>query len=175
MSSGYNRVIMIGNLTKDPEVRAVGSQSVCKLNIASNRQYKNKQTGNMSQEVCFIDVDVWGVQADSCKLYLQKGRSVLVEGRLKLDSWKDAEGNAKSKHSILAEKVVFLASGAQKEESEDASEVVEIMDSVRKDAYIGAKSFSKEKSSFDKKSKKNDDDGFTFENKSPFSEDDLPF
>ncbi len=175
MSSGYNRVIMIGNLTKDPEVRSVGSQSVCKLNIASNRQYKNKQTGSMSQEVCFIDVDVWGVQADSCKLYLQKGRQILVEGRLKLDSWKDAEGNAKSKHSILSERVVFLAAGAQKEEAGDSVEGGEIIDSGRKDAYIGAKSFSKDKSSFDKKIKKNDDESFSFDNKSPFSEEDLPF
>jgi single-strand DNA-binding protein len=108
--AGYNRIIMVGNLTKDPEIRSVGSTSVCKITIASNRQYKNKQTGNVTQEVCFIDIEVWGTQADTCKTYLQKGRPVLVEGRLKLDSWKDAEGNTKSKHSIVSEKIIFLGS-----------------------------------------------------------------
>ena len=106
---GFNRIIMAGNLTKDPEMKNIGSQSVCKLTIACNRQYKNKQ-GAIAQEVCFIDVDVWGPQADNCKMYLQKGRSVLVEGRLRLDSWKDQEGVSKSKHSITAERVVFLGS-----------------------------------------------------------------
>ncbi len=106
--AGYNRVIMVGNLTRDPELKPSG---VCKLGIASNRQYKNKQSGATVQEVCFIDVDVWGPQAESCKQYLQKGRLVLVEGRLKLDSWKDNEGQARSKHVIVAERVVFLSSG----------------------------------------------------------------
>lgn len=67
----------------------------------------------MVQEVCFIDVDVWGAQADSCKQYLQKGRGVLIEGRLKLDSWTDNDGNRRSKHSIVADRVTFLASSSQ--------------------------------------------------------------
>ena len=107
--AGYNRVIIVGNLTRDPELRQLQSgANVCRLNIASNRQYKDRQTGSVTQEVCFVDVDVWGAQADSCKQYLQKGRSILVEGRLKLDSWKDAEGQARSKHSIVANTIQFL-------------------------------------------------------------------
>ena len=110
--AGYNRIIMIGNLTRDPELKQLPSgQSVCRLGIASNRQSRNKQTGATIQEVCFVDVDVWGAQAESCSQYLAKGRPVLVEGRLKLDSWKDAEGQARSKHSIVAERVVFLSQG----------------------------------------------------------------
>lgn len=109
--AGYNRIIIIGNLTRDPELKTLSNGSVCKLNIASNRQFKNRQTGAMVQEVCFVDVDVWGAQAESSKQYLQKGRPVLVEGRLKLDSWKDNDGSMRSKHSIVAEKVVFLSSG----------------------------------------------------------------
>jgi single-strand DNA-binding protein len=62
------------------------------------------------QEVCYIDVDVWGPQAETSKQYLQKGRPVLIEGRLKLDTWKDADGGMKSKHSIVADRVVFLGS-----------------------------------------------------------------
>lgn len=107
--AGYNRVIIVGNLTRDPELRQLQSgANVCRLNIASNRQFKDRQTGTTTQEVCFVDVDVWGPQADSCKQYLQKGRAILVEGRLKLDSWKDAEGAQRSKHSIVANTIQFL-------------------------------------------------------------------
>lgn len=111
MASGYNRVVMVGNLTRDPELRQLPSgQSVCRLNLASNRQFKNRQTGDMVQEVCYVDIDVWGAQADSCNQYLEKGRQVLVEGRLKLDTWQDNDGNNRSKHSLVADRVVFLSS-----------------------------------------------------------------
>lgn len=108
--AGYNRVIMIGNLTRDPEYKELDSgQAVCRLGLASNRQYKNRNSGEMVQEVCFIDIDVWGPQAESCRQYLQKGRQVLVEGRIKLDSWQDVDGNNRNKHSIVADRVVFLS------------------------------------------------------------------
>ena len=111
--ASYNRIIMAGNLTRDPEYKQLASgQAVCRLGLASNRQFKNKQTGSMVQEVCYIDIDVWGPQAESCRQYLQKGRAVLIEGRLKLDSWDDANGQKRSKHSIVADRVVFLASNA---------------------------------------------------------------
>lgn len=114
--SSYNRVIIMGNLTRDPDYKQLTSgQSVCRLGLASNRQFKNKQSGDMVQEVCYIDVDVWGPQAESCRQYLQKGRPVLVEGRLKLDTWDDANGQKRSKHSIVADNVKFLSSGAQAE------------------------------------------------------------
>ncbi len=112
--AGYNRIIMIGNLTRDPEYKQLASgQAVCRLGIASNRQFKNRQSGDMVQEVCYVDVDVWGAQAESCRQYLAKGRPVLVEGRLKLDSWQDQSGQNRSKHSIFADRVVFLGSNAQ--------------------------------------------------------------
>jgi single-strand DNA-binding protein len=114
VAAGYNRVVMIGNLTRDPDYKQLTSgQPVCQLGLASNRQYRNKQTGAMVQEVCFVDVDVFGPQADSCKQYLQKGRSVLIEGRLKFDSWESPEGQKRSKHSIVADRVVFLSSNAE--------------------------------------------------------------
>lgn len=74
----------------------------------------------MVQEVCYIDVDVWGAQAESCRQYLQKGRSVLIEGRLKFDSWEDANGQTRSKHSIVADRVVFLGSAVADQDVEDA-------------------------------------------------------
>ena len=114
--AAFNRIIMIGNLTRDPEHRNLASgQAVCRLGLATNRQFKNKQTGSLVQEVCYIDVDVWGAQAESCRQYLQKGRSVLIEGRLKLDSWEDQVGQKRNKHSIVAERVVFLSNGASAE------------------------------------------------------------
>lgn len=120
--ASFNRIIIVGNLTRDPELKQLPSgQSVCRLGLASNRQMKNKQTGMQIQEVCYVDVDVWGAQAESSHKYLQKGRAVLVEGRLKFDSWKDADGATKSKHSVVAERVVFL-NNASEESSDEASE-----------------------------------------------------
>lgn len=113
MSSGYNKIILVGNLTRDPEHKQLTSgQSVCSLNLASSRSYTNKQNGT-TQEVCFIDVNVWGSQAESCNQYLSKGKSVLVEGRLKLDTWDDQNGQKRSKHSVVAERVVFLSDNTE--------------------------------------------------------------
>jgi len=120
--ANYNKVIMIGNLTRDPEYKTLSSgQGVCKLGLASNRQFRNRQTGAMIQEVCFIDIDVWGAQAESCRQYLQKGRPILVEGRLKLDSWQDQNGNTRNKHTIVADRVVFLSQAAADEEGQGLS------------------------------------------------------
>lgn len=117
--ASYNRVVMIGNLTRDPELKQIPTgQNLCRLGLAVNRQYKSRQ-GTAVQEVCFVDVDVWGPQADSCAQYLKKGRPVLIEGRLKYDSWQDPQGATRSKHTIVADRVVFLASGAQAESSEE--------------------------------------------------------
>ncbi len=118
--AGFNRVILVGNLTRDPEYRQLASgQAVCRLGLATNRQFKNRQTGNMVQEVCYVDIDVWGAQAESCRQYLQKGRSVLVEGRLKFDTWEDQNGQTRNKHSIVADRVVFLSSSASQETTMD--------------------------------------------------------
>jgi len=114
----YNRIIMVGNLTRDPDHKLLPSgQSVCRLGLASNRQFKNRQTGAMVQEVCYVDIDVWGPQADSCKQYLQKGRAILIEGRLKFDTWEDQNGQTRSKHIIVADRVVFLSQGLSAQDS----------------------------------------------------------
>ncbi len=116
--ASYNRVVMIGNLTRDPDYKQLSSgQAVCRLGLASNRQFRNRQSGDMVQEVCYIDIDVWGPQAESCKQYLAKGRQVLIEGRIKFDTWQDQEsGTTRSKHSIVADRVVFLSSGSDSSE-----------------------------------------------------------
>lgn len=115
--AGYNRVVMIGNLTRDPDYRQLASgQAVCKLGLATNRQFRNRQTGDMIQEVCYVDIDVWGAQAESCRQYLQKGRPVLIEGRLKFDTWQDPNGQNRSRHTIVADRVVFLGTSTGPED-----------------------------------------------------------
>lgn len=137
--ANYNRVIIMGNLTRDPEYKQLASgQSVCKLGLASNRQFKNRQTDTMVQEVCFIDVDVWGPQADSCNQYLQKGRAVLVEGRLKFDSWQDNNGQTRSKHLIVADRVMFL-SQAQSSEMADSTQSKTVAKKDQSSAYVKTK------------------------------------
>jgi single-strand DNA-binding protein len=164
--ASYNRVIMMGNLTRDPELKQLPSgQAVCRFGLASNRQFKNKQTGAMVQEVCFVDVDIWGAQADVCKQYLAKGRAVLIEGRLKFDSWQDPDGNKRSKHSIVADRVTFLAAGSS------------VDDEVGGDEFIPAKSEEPIKTAAlsSGKGKTSRISGeVAFKDEAPF-EDDLPF
>lgn len=106
----FNKVIIMGHLTRDPEHIDVSSASLCKFGLASNYKTKN------GEEVCFVDVAVWGKLADVCMQYLGKGKPVLVEGRLKLDQW-ERDGKQSSKHTIVAESVTFLGKGnSQKEE-----------------------------------------------------------
>jgi single-strand DNA-binding protein len=119
--ASYNKVMLMGNLTRDPEYKQLSSgQAVCRLGLAVNRQYKNRQNSSMVQEVCYIDIDVWGAQAESCRQYLKKGQQVMIEGRLKLDSWDDAaSGQKRSKHSIVADRVIFLGgAGAESDSGE---------------------------------------------------------
>lgn len=119
--ANFNRVILMGNLTRDPEYKQQTSgQALCRLSIASNRQFKNRQTGTLAQEVCYIDISVWGPQAESCRQYLAKGRPILVEGRLKFDSWKDNDGQQKTRHSIVADNVVFLGGRAEAGSTDEA-------------------------------------------------------
>lgn len=179
--ASYNRVIMMGNLTRDPEVKQLTSgQSVCRFSIASSRQYKNRQSGSVTQEVCFIDIDVWGPQADVCKQYLNKGKSVLVEGRLKLDSWQDAEGNKRSKHTIVADRVTFLSSaaGVQDDAEAGADEVLAPFDQeiIKNNPAMSSVMQQVEKVKKTAKAKAPGQIGgeVAFKDEAPF-EDDLPF
>jgi single-strand DNA-binding protein len=107
--ASFNKVFLMGNLTRDPEVRQTsGGSTLCTFSLAVNRQYTTGQ-GEEREETSFIDVEVWGRQAESCGTYLQKGRPALVEGRLKQDRWEDREtGASRSKLLVQAERVQFL-------------------------------------------------------------------
>ena len=110
-----NKVILIGNLGKDPEVRyTTGGQAVANLRIATSRSWTDKQSGQKKEETEWHDVEVWGKQAEQCGEYLTKGRQVYVEGRLKTDSWDDkTSGQKRSRVKVVAETVRFLSTGGR--------------------------------------------------------------
>jgi len=108
--ANLNKVFLIGNLTRDPELKYIPSGiAVTDLNIATNRVFKNKE-GTKTEETCFVRVVVWANQAESCAKYLSKGRPVFIEGRLKNNSWEDKDGQKRSTMEVVAERVQFLGS-----------------------------------------------------------------
>lgn len=111
--ASYNRVILIGNLTRDPQVRyTTGGTAVSELGLAVNRSWFDKQSNSRKEETTFVDVTLWGRQAEVAGEYLAKGRPVLIEGRLQLDSWDDKEtGQKRSKLRVVCENMQMLGSG----------------------------------------------------------------
>lgn len=104
----FNKVILIGNLTRDPELRYTPQgTSVCSFGIAVNRRYK--QGEETKEEVTFINVVVFGKQADTCGQYLNKGSAVLVEGRLQERRWETEDGQKRSRHEVVAQNVRFMS------------------------------------------------------------------
>lgn len=114
----YNRVILMGNLTRDPEVRFLDSgTAVASFGLAVNRKWK--KDGETKEEVSFFDCEAWGKTAEICGEYLAKGRPVLVDGRLKQERWEDDGGNKRQKIKVVINEVQFLGS---REQGEPAAE-----------------------------------------------------
>ena len=116
MASSYNRVVLVGNMTRDPESRALPSgQPLTKFSLAINRSYSTKE-GEKREEVTYVDVDAFGKQAEVIAKYCSKGSGILVEGRLKQDSWDDKKtGEKRTKLGVILENFTFIggrASGA---------------------------------------------------------------
>lgn len=107
--ANFNKVILLGNLTRDPEVRYTPKgQAVAKFALAVNRSYK-LETGETKEEVTFIDIDAWGKQAELIGQYLRKGQPLFVEGRLRLDQWDDKNtGQKQSKLKVVMENFQFV-------------------------------------------------------------------
>lgn len=103
-----NKVILVGNLTRDPEMKQLPDKSLCKFSLAMNRNFKDA-AGEKKQETTYVDVTVWGKQAEACKNYLSKGSCVMVEGSLKQDSWTTEAGEKRSKHEVNATQVQFMS------------------------------------------------------------------
>lgn len=104
----YNRIILVGNLTRDPQLSYTPQNTaVCKFGIATNRKWRDRD-GNTREEVCFVDCTVFGQPAETFNQYMSKGRSVLVEGRLEFQQWTTKEGDKRSKHAVFVENFTFL-------------------------------------------------------------------
>lgn len=106
--ANLNKVLIIGNLTRDPELRYLPSgTALCDFGIAVNRNFKT-QSGEQKEEVLFVDVTAWAKQAELISEYMQKGRPIFVEGRLKLDQWTNQQGQKQSKLRVVMENFQFL-------------------------------------------------------------------
>ena len=106
--ANLNKVLLMGNLTRDPEVRYTPKgTAVGDMAIAINDSYK-AQDGTIKETVTYVDIEVWGRQAETCKQYLTKGRGIFVEGQLRFDQWETAQGEKKSRLRVRADRVQFL-------------------------------------------------------------------
>lgn len=118
--ASFNRVLLMGNLTRDVELSFTPSgMAIAKMGLAVNRKWRDQQSGEMREEVTFVDIDVFGKSAELCAQYLMKGRPVFVEGRLKLDQWDDKQtGQKRSKLKVVADRVQFLGGGQQQQQGQ---------------------------------------------------------
>jgi single-strand DNA-binding protein len=106
--ANLNRVLLMGNLTRDPELRYLPSQMpVVSLGLAINRRWKNKQ-GEQQEEAVFVDCEAFGRTAEVINQYLKKGRPIFIEGQLRLDQWTDKDGNKRSKLKVFVENFQFV-------------------------------------------------------------------
>ena len=124
--ASFNKVILMGNLTKDPEMRAIpNGTAVANFRMAVNQRYK--QGEEIKEDVCFIDIVAFGKQGENCGKYLHKGNGVIVEGRLQEQRWETQEGQKRSKYQIVAQSVLFLpkTGGAEEKETPVADEMVD--------------------------------------------------
>lgn len=111
--ASFNKVIILGNMTRDPQVKYTpGGTAVAEIGLAVNRTWFDKQSNSKKEEVTFVDVTLWGKTAEIAGEYLEKGRSVMIEGRLQLDTWDDKEsGQKRSKLRVVCENMVMLGGG----------------------------------------------------------------
>ena len=110
--ANFNKVYLIGNLTRDPELRVTPKgTAICQFGIAVNRQFKD-ESGAMRDDTTFVDIEAWGKQGETISKYLTKGRPLFVEGRLKFDQWEDkTSGQKRSKLKVVLENFQFLGTG----------------------------------------------------------------
>ncbi|HEU5372967.1 MAG TPA: single-stranded DNA-binding protein [Gaiellaceae bacterium] len=107
--ASINRVVLVGNLTRDPELRNTPSgMSVCSLRIAVNTRRKDNASGQWTEKPNYFDVTVWGAQGESCAQYLSKGRPVAIDGRLEWREWDAQDGTKRQAVEIIADSVQFL-------------------------------------------------------------------
>ncbi len=109
--ASYNKVILMGNLTRDPELKYLpNGTAVASVGLAVSRTYTDRQSGERREEVCFVDLDAFGRTAETMNEYLQKGRPVHIEGRLRYRTWETDDGQRRGKHDVLVERFTFVDS-----------------------------------------------------------------
>jgi single-strand DNA-binding protein len=120
-----NRVVLVGRLTRDPELRSTAAgTSVCRLRLACNTTWRNKETGDFDDRPNFFDVTVFGASGEACARFLAKGRPVAVDGRLEWREWETGEGERRQAVGVLADSVQFLSSrqGAEGDDAEGSEQ-----------------------------------------------------
>lgn len=141
--ASMNKVILMGNLTRDPELRDLPSgTAVCNMGLAMNETFTDR-TGKKVEKVCFVDVVVWERQAQTCAQYLKKGAPILLEGRLEMSEWKTKEGETRTKIRVRADRVQFLSmgrrdEGGDRQQSAEESKPVEKMSAADDDLSYGS-------------------------------------
>lgn len=111
--ANYNKVILVGNLTRDPQLSYLPNQNpVVELGLAVNRRWRDAQ-GNNKDEACFIDCRAYGKQAETLNQYMTKGQQILIEGRLQFSMWEGKDGTKRSKHRVVVERFQFLGAPGQ--------------------------------------------------------------
>ncbi len=134
--ASFNKVLLIGNLTKDPELRYTPQgTAVSNLRLAVNRRFKDRNQ-ELKEEVCFVTVVVWDKQAETCNQYLHKGSPILIEGRLQSRSWEDNAGQKRNVIEVRAERIQFLGQAPAKGEAAP-QETVEDTQSSTSEAWLG--------------------------------------
>lgn len=114
--ANFNKVILLGNLTRDVELRHTqGGQALAKFGMAINRKF-NTQSGESKEEVCFVDLTAWGKQAELLNQYVRKGSQLMIEGRLQYSTWESQEGGKRSKLEVVVENFQFVGSARGGEE-----------------------------------------------------------
>ena len=135
MARSFNQVTLMGNLTRDPELRTIPSgQSVCSFSLALNRSYKNAD-GEWQETTDYVDVTAWGALGERVAQYVTKGRPVLVSGRLQSRSW-EQDGQKRSKVEVVAQDVTFLGSRGSSDSVDSDSDKPETKKSSKKEVVI---------------------------------------
>jgi single-strand DNA-binding protein len=116
--ASYNKVILMGNLTRDPELRFTQNNvAICKIGLAVNRRFKDGQTGEWREEPTFVDVTIFGKRGEAFAKFHTKGKPAFIEGSLRLDNWQDKDGNKRSKLYVVGDEWQFVGAGGGRSES----------------------------------------------------------
>ena len=115
--ASFNKVILMGNLTRDPELRFTqGKIAICKFGLAVNRRFKDSSSGEWREEPTFVDVTMFGKRAEAFSKYHSKGKQAFIEGELRFDTWEDRQGQKRSKLYVVAESFEFVGGRKAAEE-----------------------------------------------------------